>query len=246
MLLLAWVDLENMSLEGTFRLVAVRAPVTGLRVYKGARIRLHFLVLRLDVCLQSLLLTKCLVTRWVLSTVELGLVDIPVSLQPTLGRETLFASRPVASESSFDDGVAVGVLHVTLKMVFTGERLVAARLRAGKGSFLVVAAHVGFEAAWSIEALFAAFKCADVVPLAACLTIRPQFSILGVVDLEIVRIVGLPSQLFLGRICCNGPSILSTTSYTRLTYLHETSFSTRLSRPLWPSASVPSCLYRVD
>jgi hypothetical protein len=96
-----------------------------------------------------------------------------VSLQPSFGREALLASSPLAGECSFDNGVAMGVLHVTLEVVFAGERLVAAGLRAGKRSFLVVTVHMGFEAAWSVEALFTAFECADVVPLAASLAIRP-------------------------------------------------------------------------
>jgi hypothetical protein len=51
MLLLAWMDLESVSLECTLRLVAVHASVTSLRVHEGARVGLYLLMLRLDVCL---------------------------------------------------------------------------------------------------------------------------------------------------------------------------------------------------
>jgi hypothetical protein len=137
-----------------------------------------------------------------------------VSLQPAVGGKALPTALPVACKSPLNDGVAMGVLHVTLKMILPWECLVAAGLGAGKWSLLVVASHVLFETDWSVEALVAAFESADIVPLTACLTIRPQCAFLGVIDLVVIaRIVRIPAWLnFYVRICQEGLLVLWTTS----------------------------------
>jgi hypothetical protein len=120
--------LVYVSLKRILRLVSVCTPVAGLWVHEGARVGLHLHMLGLDVCGQSLLLPKCLVTWREVGAVELGLVDILVSLQPAVGSEALPTALPVAYKSSLGGRVAMSVLEVSLKMVFAGERLVAAGL----------------------------------------------------------------------------------------------------------------------
>lgn len=81
----------------------------------------------------------------------------------------------------------MGILDVACEVVFAGKCLVTARLSAGEWSLLVVTSHVGFEAAWSVEALAAAVKCADVIPLATSLAVCPQGAIVRVGDLVVLR-----------------------------------------------------------
>lgn len=58
-------------------------------------------------------------------------------------------------------------------MVLAGEGLITARLGTDEGSLLAVSSDMGFETAWSVEALAAAVKGADIVPLATGLAVCP-------------------------------------------------------------------------
>jgi hypothetical protein len=157
-------------------------------------------MLCLDVSFQGLLLSKCLVAWWIFGAVELGLVHVPVSLQPAIRCEALPAALPLAYKCSHGCRIVVRILQVSLEVVFAGKRLVTARLRACEGSLLVVAAHVGFEAAWSVEALVAAVHGTGVVPLAASLAVCSECAIVGVVDLVVFGFVRLPAHVFLLRV----------------------------------------------
>jgi hypothetical protein len=71
---------------------------------------LDFEMLTLDVCLQCLRLPECLVAWGKVGAVELGLVDVSVPLEPSVGGETLAASVPVAYERSLGCRVTMSVL----------------------------------------------------------------------------------------------------------------------------------------
>lgn len=161
--------------------------LTGLGIDEGAGEWPDLQVLHLDMCQERLLFPEHLIARRIVSAVELGLVDVLVPLQPTVRSEALPASVPVACKGSRGGHVAMGILHVPCEMVFARKRLVAAGLSAGKGSLLAVGSHVGFEAAWSVEALAAAVEFADVVPLATSLTLCPQLAIVGKCDFVVFR-----------------------------------------------------------
>jgi hypothetical protein len=137
--------------------------------------------------LQCLFFPERLVAWRVFGAIKLGFVDVPVSLQPAVGCKALSTAMPIACKGSRDDRIFMGILQMSLQMVFSGECFVAANLGAGKWSLLVVASHVRLETAWPVEALFA--DIADVVPLAACLALRPHFAVVGVVDLVVARVV---------------------------------------------------------
>lgn len=177
-----------MPLQSAFSLVSIRTPIARLCVHKRARVRLDLHVLCFDVCIQRLLFPERLAAWRKLGAVVLGVVYVLVPLQSSVRREALPAARPVTSEGSRNGRVAMGVLDVALQMVFAGKRLVAVRLRAGKGTLLVVASHVCLETAWAVEALVAALESADVVPLAACLAVCSHAAIARVVD-DVILVV---------------------------------------------------------
>lgn len=76
---------------------------------------------------------------------------------------------------------------MALQVIFAGKRLIAAGFGTDKRSLLVVASHMRFETAWSVETLRACR--ADVIPGATGLALGPQGTIVGVVDLVIGGIV---------------------------------------------------------
>lgn len=188
------VSLMHMPLQCALSLVSIRTPIASLCIHKGARIWLDLHVLRLYVCIQCFLLPERLVAWREVCAVKLGVVYILVSLQSAVGGEALSAAFPIASERSLDCRVAVGILDVALEMVLTWEGLVTAIFVTSKRSLLVVAAHVCFEAAWAVEALVAARKCADVVPLAARLAVCPQGATVRVIHPVVARVVRLPAK----------------------------------------------------
>jgi hypothetical protein len=71
---------------------------------------LDFQMLTLDVCLQRLRLPERLVAWGKVGAVELGLVDVSVPLEPSIGGETLAASVPIAYERSLSCRVTMSVL----------------------------------------------------------------------------------------------------------------------------------------
>ena len=177
----------HVSLQGALCLISARAPRSRLGINKGTRVGLHLLVLTLDVCVQCLLFSEGLVAWRMPGAVELGRVDVLVSLEPAIRGEALATCGPVTDEGSLGGRIAVGVLQMSLEVVFAGERLVAVWLGAGKGAFLVVAAHVGLEPTGTVEALCAAVHGADIVPLAASLAVGSSLASVGVVDLVVTR-----------------------------------------------------------
>ena len=158
-------------------------------------------MLALDVCFQGLGLAEVLVAGGEVGAVELGGVDVPVTLKAAIGGEALPAARPVACIRPLEHRVAVRVLHMPLEMVLSGEGLVASCDGAGKRALLVVAAHVSLEPARAIEALCAACDGTNVVPLAARLAVGSARAIVGVVGLVGAGIVGCAIQFVVVR--CN-------------------------------------------
>lgn len=82
--------------QGCFGLKPAFALVTRLRVDKCTRVGLDFQVLALDVCCQCLGFPKMLVAGRVLGAVELGLMDVLVSLESAIRGETLPTILPFA------------------------------------------------------------------------------------------------------------------------------------------------------
>jgi hypothetical protein len=186
------VDLCHVSLQSRFSLVTACTAVACGSVYVGARVGLDLEVLRFDVCLKSFLFAKSFVAWREAGAVVFGGVDIAMTLQ-TAGRgEALAAARPVADMSTLSVGIGMGIVQVALEVVFARKRLVAAVVRAGKRTFVVVAAHVGIETAGTVEALAAAVDIADVVPLAAGLAVGAAGAIVGEVDLVVARVGRMP------------------------------------------------------
>lgn len=83
----------------------------------------------------------------------------------------------------------MGISQVTLKVIFPRKILVTSYFWTDERSFLVVAAHVGFETTWSVESLPTAVNLADKVPLSTSLALRSPSTVVGEVYFLVCRIV---------------------------------------------------------
>lgn len=185
------VSTSHVSPKTILGLITMRA-LSARRIHEGAWICFGLQMNSFDVCVKSFLLAESFITGWILSTVELGVMDLFVALQSTVRCEGLAATLPITRMVSL--GHRVKVCQVSLKMVFTRESAVAVVVRAGKRALFGMGTHVRFESAGSIEALSATLKVAHIIPRSLSLAVRTLSAIVCVIDLSICRGIELHAR----------------------------------------------------
>lgn len=109
-------------------------------------------------------------------------MNVFVSLKSAGGRERLPAAFPIAYVCPNLACPSMRIPQMSLQMIFARKIFVTTNLGTGKWSLLVMAAHVGFEAAGSVKALATAVDFADEVPLPASLAVCSPSAVVGEVD----------------------------------------------------------------